>query len=75
MSPVIVITRNGKTTVVTGWRAWLLGGSAMLLAWLGLIVVAVLVVGVGLTIGTLLLLAIPALIGVSLLASVVSRRR
>ena len=22
---MIVITRNGKTTVITGWRAWLIG--------------------------------------------------
>lgn len=75
MSPAIVVTRNGKTTVLAGWRAWLVGAAALLIAWIGFVLIAILVVGVGLTVGTLLLLAIPALIGVSLLASLASRGR
>ena len=26
---MILISRNGKTTVITGWRAWLLGAIAV----------------------------------------------
>ncbi len=69
MSRMIVITRNGKTVVLTGWRAWIAGASAFVLAWLLLGLVAFIVIGVGLTFGILLLLAVPAVIGVALVAS------
>ena len=28
---MIVIQRNGETTVITGWRAWLIGAVALVL--------------------------------------------
>lgn len=71
---MIVIQRNGKTVVLTGWRAWLVGAGALVLTWLVLAVVAFAVIGIGLTVGVILLLAIPAIIGVGLLASVFNRR-
>lgn len=71
---MIVIERNGKTVVLTGWRAWLAGAATLIVTWLVLGVVAFLFVGIGLTVGAILLLAIPAVIGVSLLASVFRRR-
>lgn len=71
---MIVITRNGKTTVLTGWQAWLVGAVALLVAWVVLAAVAFVVVGVGITIVAMLLLTIPAAILVGLLASVVRGR-
>jgi len=70
---VIVITRNGRTTVVTGWRAWLLGVGAMLAVWvvLGLVVFAL--VCVAITVGVALLLLIPALAIVALVGSLMRR--
>lgn len=75
MSQMIVVTRNGKTVVLTGWRAWLAGAVALLLGWALFVLVAALVIGIGLTVGTLMLLAIPAIIGVALLGSVFARWR
>jgi hypothetical protein len=57
--PVIVITRNSKTIVITSWRARLAAiGLAFVLA-LGLVVAACLMLGVILTLATVLLFGIP----------------
>lgn len=64
---MIVLTRNGRTTIITGWRAWLLGAAAFAVAWLLLIGLALIWVGASLTIGVLLLLAVPALLVVGLI--------
>jgi hypothetical protein len=66
---MIVITRNGKTTVITGWRAWLIGVVVFAATTTLLALVAVLVLGIALTISMLLLVAIPVAIGVALIAS------
>lgn len=71
---MIVIERNGKTVVLTGWRAWLAGALALVITWIVLGLIAFIVIGVGLTVGVILLLAIPAVIGVGLVASVFNRR-
>lgn len=71
---MIVIQRNGKTVVLTGWRAWLVGAIALAVTWAVLALVVTLVVGIGLTLGALMLLAIPAVIGVALIASAFNRR-
>ncbi len=75
MSRMIVVTRNRRTVVLTGWRAWLAGAVALLAGWALFALVAALVIGIGLTVGTLMLLAIPAIIGVALLGSVFARWR
>lgn len=64
---MIVISRNGRTTIITGWRAWLLSAAAFAVAWLLLIGLALIWVGASLTIGVLLLLAVPALLVVGLI--------
>jgi hypothetical protein len=74
MGSMIVFTRNGKTVVLTGWKAWLLSAAAFIVAWAVLCLIAAVVIGVGLTVGVFLLLAIPALIGVGLIASAFGRR-
>jgi len=72
---VIVITRNGQTTVVSGWRAWLLGIGTMLLAWLALALLVFALIGVAITIGVALLLLIPALAIVALVGSLMQRQQ
>jgi hypothetical protein len=72
---MLVIQRNGEMTVVTGWRAWVLGavlfvGLALLLA-----VIAFVALGVAITIGAVLLIVVPIAIGVAILASLVQPRR
>lgn len=72
---MIVITRNGKTTVVTGWPAWLMGAVAILFAWLVLAGIAFVVVGAALTLGLVLLLAIPAIALAAGLGSLLNKRK
>jgi hypothetical protein len=66
---MIVIERNGKTTVLTGWRAWLAGAAAVLIATLMIAGVAFLAFGLALTVGLVLLIVVPVAIGVGLIAS------
>lgn len=70
---VIVITRNGKTTTIGGWRAWVFGAGVLLAAWLALGLIVFFLVGVAITVGVVLLLLIPALAIVALL-NVLMRR-
>jgi hypothetical protein len=66
---LIVISNNGRTTVLTGWRAWLAGTAAFL----GLAAVpgilAFVLLGVAVTVGAVLLIVVPVAIGVAILAS------
>jgi hypothetical protein len=71
---MIVITRNGKTTVVTGWRAWLMGAVAFVLACGLLFLVAFVMLGVAITVGAVLMIVVPVAIGVALIASLFPRR-
>jgi len=70
---VIVITRNGRTIVITGWRAWLTGVGAALLAWFALAVIVFALVGVAISVGVVLLLLIPAIVIVSVVRSVMRK--
>lgn len=70
---MIVITHNGRTTVYRGWRAWLLGAGAFVMAWLALALLAFVLIGIATTVGVVLLLAVPALIIVTLLSALTSR--
>jgi hypothetical protein len=71
---MIVITRNGKTTVLTGWRAWLFAALAYVVAFAVLALVTFVVLGVAITIGTILLLLVPLAIGFAILAPLFTRR-
>lgn len=64
---MIVINRNGERTVITGWRAWMIGFVAVIAAWLILALLVFVWIGVTLTVGLVLLLAAPALAIVALL--------
>jgi uncharacterized membrane protein YgdD (TMEM256/DUF423 family) len=70
MRRMIVITRNGKTTVITGWRAWLLGAAVFAGTTVVLAFVAFVLLGIAITVGAVLLIVVPVVIGIALLASV-----
>ena len=69
-----VITRNGKTKVITGWRAWFLSAVLLLGFWFLFAMVLFLFVGATITVGLLLLLLVPALGIAALFARLVSDR-
>ena len=54
------ITRNGRTTVYTGWRAWAFGAGVLIVVWLALALVAFALIGAAITVGLALLLLVPA---------------
>jgi hypothetical protein len=66
---MFVITWNGKTTVLTGWRAWLVGAVLCVAAALALVVAAFLVLGLTITIAALLLFVVPLAIVIALLSA------
>ena len=71
---MIVITRNGQTTVISGWREWLIRIVVFVAAMLILALVAFFMLGVAVTIGAITMVVIPAVIVVGLLGSLFSRR-
>jgi hypothetical protein len=70
---MIVIQRNGETTVITGWRAWLVGAALLVTTTLVIGLVAFLLLGVTITVGAVLMIVVPVAIGLALLASVFRR--
>ena len=63
---MIVIQRNGETTVITGWRAWLVGAVAFVVTTLVMGVVAFVLLGVAITVGAVLMIVIPVAVGLAL---------
>ncbi len=66
---MIVITRNGETTVYTGWRAWLIAGLASIVAAAVIVVVAFLMLGLAITLAAILVFVVPVAIVLALIAS------
>jgi hypothetical protein len=66
---MIVITRNGKTTVITGWRAWLIGVVVFVATTTLLALFAFLALGIALTLTMVVFIAVPVAVGVVLIAS------
>lgn len=71
---MIVIQRNGQTTVITGGRAWLLGAVLFIGLTLLMAVIAFVVLGIAVTLGAILLIVIPVAIGVAIIASLFQPR-
>ncbi len=69
----IVITRNGRTAVISGWRAWVLGAAVLLAAWCALALIVFFLVGVAITVGVVLLLLIPASAIVALMGALMRK--
>jgi hypothetical protein len=66
---MIVITRNGRTTVLTGWRAWLVGAAAFCATVVVVALIAFIALGVAVTVGAVLLIVVPVALGLAILAS------
>jgi hypothetical protein len=66
---MIVITRDGRTTVVSGWRATLLGVLAALVIALVFCSITLLLFGVAITFATLLLFGLLLAVGLVLVLS------
>ncbi|HSR82261.1 MAG TPA: hypothetical protein VLL28_15925 [Hyphomicrobiaceae bacterium] len=71
---MIVISRNGKTTVIRGWRAWLVGALVIAVTTTLVALGAFLALGIALTVTVLACIAVPVAIGVALLASLFRSR-
>jgi hypothetical protein len=70
---VIVITRNGKTTVLTGWREWLARAIVFVAVILLLAILVFVMLGLAVTIGAIAMIVIPAALIVALLGSLFAR--
>ena len=70
---MIVITRNGETKVISGWRAWLLGTAICTVTILVLGLVFFLMLGIAMTTTMILLVTVPIVVGVGLIASLFRR--
>jgi hypothetical protein len=70
---MIVIDRNGKTTVISGWRAWLAATGVFVLVTAVLWIIALVMLGVAITVGTILLIVVPVVVGVAIVASLFQR--
>ena len=66
---MLVISRNGKTTVISGWRAWLVGAVVFVVMTILAAAVAVLALGLALTVTMIVCIAVPVAIGIGLVAS------
>ncbi|AGK59679.1 hypothetical protein HYPDE_40053 [Hyphomicrobium denitrificans 1NES1] len=71
---MIVIERNGETTVITGWREWVVRAVVFLAMILLLGIVVFLMLGLAVTLGAVLMITIPAVIVVALLGSMFANR-
>jgi len=71
---MIVLSRNGKTTVISGWRAWLVGAVVFVATTTLVALFALLAFGMALTVTMLVLIAVPVAIGVALVGSLFRSR-
>jgi len=65
----VLFRSNGKRTVVTGWRAGLVGVAIFVAATALLFVVTFVMLGVAITAAAVLFIAVPVAVGVAILAS------
>jgi hypothetical protein len=72
---MIVIERYGKTVVITGWRAWVIGAVAVAVMTTVLAALAFLVLGIAVSMVAFLLIVMPAVAIVALVAWLFQPRR
>lgn len=72
---MIVIERNGRRTVITGWREWAILLPAMFLVALAVLGLLTLALGLAVTLITIALIAVPVAIVLVLIASLFGARR
>lgn len=66
---MLVISRNGRTTVLAGWHAWLAGAVIFVAATFVFFLIVFVLLGVAITVGTVLLIVVPIAVGLAILAS------
>ncbi len=71
---MLVVEKNGRTTVISGWKAWLLALGVVLGAVVAFCFLAFVFLGIALTIGAVLLVAVPIVIAMAILGSLFTRR-
>lgn len=71
---VLVVETNGRTTVVTGWRAWVLTIGAVVGAAAAFVFLGFIFLGIALTIGAVLLIVLPVAIVLALASVALGRR-
>jgi hypothetical protein len=72
---MIVIERDGKSVVITGWRAWLLAAVAVVVTTAVLAALAFLILSIAVSMVAFLLIVMPAVAIVALVAWSRDRRR
>ncbi|MBS0240900.1 MAG: hypothetical protein JSS20_01900 [Proteobacteria bacterium] len=70
----IVIRRNDRVVVVTGWKARIVGVLALMLVWLALCLLVVILFGIAITATTIFLLILPAAILAAIVQTLLNRR-
>jgi hypothetical protein len=66
---MIVITRHGQATVLTGWRAWLAGAAIWAAATILFAFIAFVLLSAAITVWAVLFIVVPVANGVAVLAS------
>jgi hypothetical protein len=66
---MLVISRNGKATVITGWQAWVVSALLGIVAAVVLIPLAALLLGLSLTIAAFVLLVVPLAVAIAVLTT------
>lgn len=66
---MFVITRNGKTTVVSGWRAWAVGAGLAVAGLVGIILFVFLLVGLTVTMAAVFLFVVPLVMVLALVTT------
>jgi hypothetical protein len=66
---MLVVSRNGKTTVITGWRAWLVGAGLGIVAAIILVPLVALLLGLTLTIAAFFLFVVPLAVAIAVLTA------
>jgi hypothetical protein len=72
---MIVIERHGRTIVITGWRAWLIGAAAFAAASLLIALIFFVFLGVAVTLGAILLVVTPVFVVIAIIAGALHRRQ
>jgi hypothetical protein len=71
---MLVVEKNGRTTVVSGWKGWLMALGIVLGGVAAFIFLAFVFLGIAITIGAVLLIAVPVVIAFAIFGSLFSRR-
>ena len=65
---MIVIRKDGRAVVLSGWRAWLAGAAAFAIAFALVALITFVLLGLAFTAGVILLVVVPVAVVLTLLA-------